>query len=306
MINLDLIQQYLEGKGIIVKELIDNNKASEKYIRTTFIQDDGFSWDTVVPYENRRTGLNLNSENKIADYLMSIKPFFQKEKMKNWIDEQRKKKIIGGPVTSLFFEVLLSLKEEIDTFPQNNNPQRRIQDIKDAGYTVASIPNARNRETSRILLPLPLAGEMGYETFTNQFKARVIRLLCGKNVFEAKQTTKKGLVIDHKFSEIRWDEDTKSDNSMSMTDEEILQKFQLLDNQRNLQKREVCRICYQEGKRGVIYGIPYFYEGTEMWDSNIPTKGKNAEKGCIGCAWYDIERWRKELLKELRIDVDCK
>lgn len=65
------------------------------------------------------------------------------------------------------------------------------------------------------------------------------------------------------------------------------------------QKREVCRNCYQTGKRGIIYGIPFFYEGTANWDTSIPKKGKDAEKGCIGCAWYDIERWRRELLKAL-------
>lgn len=52
-----------------------------------------------------------------------------------------------------------------------------------------------------------------------------------------------------------------------MTDEEIIQKFQLLDNQRNQQKREICRKCFQEGIRGTIYGINYFYEGTEVWDT---------------------------------------
>lgn len=35
------------------------------------------------------------------------------------------------------------------------------------------------------------------------------------------------------------------------------------------------------------------------WDPNIPTKGKEAEAGCIGCPWYDIERWRKEVIKKL-------
>lgn len=140
---------------------------------------------------------------------------------------------------------------------------------------------------------------MGYETFTSQFKARVIRLLNGINAFEARPTTVKGLIPDHKFSEVRWDEETKADNSMNMTDEEIIEKFQLLDNQRNQQKREVCRNCFQTGVRGVIYGIPFFYEGEENWDKTIPAVGKVAEKGCVGCAWYDIERWRSELIKQI-------
>jgi len=149
------------------------------------------------------------------------------------------------------------------------------------------------------LLPIPLHAEMRYENFTPQFKARVIRLLKERNAFEARVTAKKALIPDHKFSEVRWDEKTKAENPMTMTDEEIIQKFQLLDNQRNQQKREICRKCFQEKIRGTIYGINYFYKGNEKWDSSIPEKGKAAEKGCEGCAWYDLERWRKELNKKL-------
>jgi hypothetical protein len=101
---------------------------------------------------------------------------------------------------------------------------------------------------------------------------------------------------DHKFSEIRWGSDTKGINPDNMPDGEIKAKFQLLSNQRNQQKREVCRNCYHTGKRGVMYGIPFFYEGTDEWDKNIPKSGKEAERGCVGCAWYDIAEWRKRLI----------
>lgn len=85
-----------------------------------------------------------------------------------------------------------------------------------------------------------------------------------------------------------------------MSDEEIRAKFQLMTNQRNQQKREVCRTCFQTGKRGVIFGIPYFYAGGPEWDERIPQKGKAAEEGCIGCPWYDIELWRQELLRHIK------
>ena len=92
---------------------------------------------------------------------------------------------------------------------------------------------------------------------------------------------------------------------MDMTDTEIVRKFQLLDNQRNQQKREVCRKCFQQGIRGTIYGIKYFYQGNEKWDSKIPAKGKAAEKGCIGCPWYDIEYWRAMLNNIPKIPGVC-
>ncbi len=299
--NIDLLIKYLNGTNITVREFIENNKASENYVRTTFVQEDGFSWNTVVPYVDRRAGLNIKTEKELAEYLVSIKPYFQKDAMTYWKRQEVKRGRIGGSVTPLFFDVLLSFKEEFENFPINPNSARRIQDIKDAGYTIASIPRPGGlKGYNRILLPLPLHSEMGYEAFTPQFKARVIRLLGGRNAFEARVTTKKALIPDHKFSEVRWDEETRAKNSMEMSDEEIIQKFQLLDNQRNQQKREICRRCFQEGVRGTIYGIHYFYKGDENWNPNIPKVGKAAEMGCIGCPWYDIEQWRNMLNKHIK------
>lgn len=298
--NIDTLQNLLKNDNIIVTEFIANNKASEKYVRTTFTQDNGFVWNSIVPYVYRRTGLDIKDENQLASYLRSIKKYFQKEKMQRWKEKELKRGLIGGSVTPLFFNVLLSFKEEFDNLPSNPNSARRIQDIKDAGYTIASVPRPYGlKGYNRILLPLPLYTEMKYETFSPQFKSRVIRLLKARNAFEAKITKKTALIPDHKFSEVRWDPKTKEENSMEMTDEEIIQKFQLLDNQRNQQKREICRRCYQEGKRGTIYGIKYFYKGNENWDPQIPKVGKAAEQGCKGCPWYDIDFWRNKLNQEL-------
>ena len=298
--NVLVLQSYLANDGIKVYDVIENNKASEVYVKTRFIQSDGFKWDTYVPFVDRRAGLDIKTEEELADYLKSLKQYFTPEAMENWRKTELERGLIGGDVTPLFFNVLLSFKEEFDNFPMNPNSARRIQDIKDAGYTLASVPRPKGlKGYNRILLPIPLHAEMGYETFTPQFKARVIRLLNERNAFEARVTAKKALIPDHKFSEVRWDDETKAENSMDMTDAEIIQKFQLLDNQRNQQKREVCRRCYQEKIRGTIYGIKYFYKGTERWDPAIPEKGKAAEKGCEGCPWYDIEKWRTMLNQEL-------
>ena len=68
-LSLEEIRHYLEGSNINVFVFLDNTKASEFYIRTQFIQDDDFSWTTIVPYIYRRTGLELKNEKDIADYL---------------------------------------------------------------------------------------------------------------------------------------------------------------------------------------------------------------------------------------------
>ena len=298
--DLEKLHPLLKDIGISVSKIIENNKASEVYVKTKFVQSNGFEWETYVPYVDRRAGLNIETEQDLAEYLKSLKQYFTKEAMEKWRQTEKARGLIRGDVTPDFFDILLSFKEELERFPPNRNPARRIQDIKDAGYTIASVPRQNGRGYNRILLPIPLHTEMGYETFTPQFKARVIRLLKERNAFEARTTAKKALIPDHKFSEVRWDEETKDENPMDMTDDEIIQKFQLLDNQRNQQKREICRKCYQEGVRGTIYGIDYFYKGTKQWDKNIPTKGKAAEKGCEGCPWYDIEEWRNRLNKALK------
>lgn len=298
--NIEKLQELLDD-GIRVYETITNNKASEEYVKTKFVQLDGFEWDTYVPFIDRRAGLNIVTEEELAEYLVSLKPYFTKKAMAKWRKHEIEKGLITGSVTPDFFKVLLSFKLEYENFPANTNPARRIQDIKDAGYTVASVRRGKGlKGVCRILLPIPLHAEMKYETFTKQFKARVVRLLKERNAFEAKETNRRALIPDHKFSEVRWDKDTKGENPMDMSDEEIVEKFQLLDNQRNQQKREVCRRCFQEGVRGTIYGIDYFYKGGSHWDETIPIKGKEAEKGCLGCPWYDIEKWREHLNNELK------
>lgn len=318
-LSLDNIQKHLKGTNITVIEFLDNTKASEFYVRTEFVQDDGFSWTTIIPYEYRRTGLKLQKEEDIAEYLKSIKKYFTREWMKSWVEKEKaecladieakekqnaEKVRLGKKATEIVTPYVLlplfSLKEcnNKTELPTNPNLQRRLQDLKDGGYIIPIVQYGREKTTST-LLPFPKHKETGYETFTKQFKARVIRLLKHRNAFEARVTSTKSLIPDHKFSEVRWDDETKAENPMEMTDEQIIQKFQLLDNQRNQQKREVCRKCYQEGIRGTIYGINYFYKGTKRWDPNIPTTGKAAENGCIGCPWYDIEMWRKMLNKKL-------
>lgn len=150
------------------------------------------------------------------------------------------------------------------------------------------------------MIPLKRGGITGYETWSPQLLKRILKVLDNYDSFEAKQI-QNGLLPDHKFPEIRWDEDTQRSSLEELTDEEIRHDFQLLNNQRNQQKREVCRSCAQTGQRGLIYGINFFYKGTNFWDTSIIEKGKEAEKGCVGCPWYDIEIWRAELLQKLTI-----
>jgi len=162
---------------------------------------------------------------------------------------------------------------------------------------INSCPNFLDHytDTHILLVPIPKGGTTGYEVMSSVFKANAISVLNTINAYELSSANKNGLIPDHKFPEIRWDEETRAENSEEMSNYEIKEKFQLLDNQRNQQKREVCRKCFQSGKRGIIFGLKYYYSGNENWPMDIPPVGKEAENGCIGCGWYDIMKWRDSL-----------
>lgn len=288
-----------------------NTKASERYVHVKFIYPDiDKEWDGWVPIEYRRTGINISDEDteSLEKYLNSIYEQMHPSKYSEWKKKQDKLwESTRSVETKEIFNILSDGKWHCRNCDISNpNFARRIQDLKEMGYTLATHVNYKcpvcgnNRSTNLILLPInrvELAGN-GYETWSPALRKRIIKVLGGVDVYE--NTLNQHCLPDHKFSEIRWDDETKAENPDTMTDEEIRAKFQLLSNQRNQQKREVCRNCFQTGNRGTIFGITYFYEGGSKWDETIPKKGKNAEKGCIGCPWYDIETWRKKVIEKLQ------
>ncbi|MFZ1418426.1 MAG: hypothetical protein WAS93_08815 [Burkholderiaceae bacterium] len=293
---------------IIKKDIRYHLKASEKYIDVVFQYDNTPEYDTSVPIEYRRTGTQIEDQN-IDTYLSQVYENVNPSGWKPWLKEQEafwntkpragKTKAFFDTLTKNFTWCCVSC-----TLPQNPNWARRIQDIKEFGYTLATNTNrfckvCQQNTTQIIILPIKRGGITGYETWTPKLRMRIVRLLDSIDAFEAKKTRSEGLLPDHKFPEIRWDSDTKRECLEALSDLDILNDFQLLTNQRNQQKREVCRKCFQTGKRGIIYGISFFYKGTEHWDQSIPKSGKMAEKGCDGCGWYDINTWRSELNKRL-------
>ena len=100
------------------------------------------------------------------------------------------------------------------------------------------------------------------------------------------------LEIDHKFPQIRWRSD-EEENKVTMSEEEIKNKFILLTRSNNLLKSRFCERCVKTGKRGYFPGIYFWYEG----DEDYRGEDKYDEKGCVGCFWYDPYKWREELNK---------
>ncbi len=308
-ISMDYILS--DGITIIETERKKHSKASEEYIHVEFSYQDQ-TWDGWVPVEYRRTGVSIksNDTDKLIVYLNKVYGQMNPINFQSWLKKQEKfwaEEKPNAKTTKEFFDSLIQGGWQCVecTLPKNPNWARRVQDLKEFGYTIATdtkryCPICKANKTHLILLPIERGSVdgNGYETWSPKLRKRIIRVLGGIDVYEG--TVSPHVLPDHKFSEIRWDEDTKEENPDDMTDDEIKAKFQLLTNQRNQQKREICRTCFQTGHRGEIYGIPYYYEGTNIWDATIPLKGKEAEKGCIGCPWYDIAAWKQHLQDELK------
>lgn len=306
MMDLAKLVALITNPNIKVEGLEGHTKASELYVVVTFIYENGkYTWSGLIPYYYRRTGTFIESEEELAEYLEKIYPNFSQLALRNWVEQEEKhwnENLSTKNVTKPFFERLLNLGWNSVRYdlPSNPNWARRIQDIKELGYTITTatamkVKDRDENDTHVRLLPIPRGNPTGYEVFSDKLRMRIIKALQSTNVYELSSANKAGLLPDHKFPEIRWDDSTRAENPETMSDEEIRAKFQLLDNQRNQQKREVCRNCFQTGKRGIVYGIKFYYDGEENWPQNIPKVGAEAEKGCVGCGWYDLQEWRKKL-----------
>ncbi|MDI9333199.1 MAG: hypothetical protein QM533_02360 [Cytophagales bacterium] len=294
--------------SIIKRELRSHSKASERYIDVEFCYPNAQNYATSIPLKYRRTGTDIPDDG-IDTYLAKVHQDVHPMKRTKWEEEQKSfwKTKPNALVTKPFFDALVKNYEWCCVscaLPKNSNPARRIQDLKEFGYTLATVnrycSTCKKPTTHYMLVPLARGGIMGYETWTLAMRTRIIKLLGSFDAYEAKKAPKEELLPDHKFPEIRWDKNTKRDSLESLSDDDITRDFQLLSNQRNQQKREVCRNCYQTGERGTIYGITFFYNGGILWDAKLPQNGKDAEHGCKGCGWYDIKAWRNALLERLK------
>lgn len=290
---------------------IINTKAVEEYVHVKFSYPEvQKEWDGWVPVMYRRTGVHIlaNEQKKLEEYLNTVYMQIHPSLYSEWLKQQEEWwNTTRSTETRKIFDLLKDGRWHCRNCEITNpNFARRIQDLKEMGYTIAThinyhCPVCQNHRSTRLLL-LPIAkvrlAGNGYETWSKALRKRIINVLGSIDVYENRFN--EHCLPDHKFSEIRWGNDTKGENPENMSDDEIRAKFQLLTNQRNQQKREMCRKCFITGKRGVIFGISYYYAGNEYWDKSIPPTGKAAERGCIGCPWYDIEAWRNHLLAALK------
>ena len=182
----------------------------------------------------------------------------------------------------------------------NDQPAARIRDIKKKGYIVATktfcCSSCGRSQYHDILLPFNIESRVRGELrkpISNRMKERIISVLNKVDVFWDVHKSSGPFVIDHKFPSQRWSE-PETDND-KLSDEGIVRKFQLLDNQTNMLKSRKCDQCVNSGERPSFLGVHWFYSGSSKWVAS-----QEEGSGCYGCPWYDIEKWRQELNKKLK------
>lgn len=151
-----------------------------------------------------------------------------------------------------------------------------------------------DRWTGEFKVSNPAAG------LSRKLQSKILKYYNYIDSIEQRKRAVHELVIDHRFPMERWG-GAEEGNLTNMTNDDIQEKFQLLkkdfSGNHNLLKSRACERCIATGKRGYPIGIKFYYKGDENWDNEYPISGPDAEKGCVGCGWYDINMWRKALNK---------
>lgn len=122
-----------------------HSKASEKYVDVTFSYDNGLYFNTSVPIQYRRTGIDIPEDdlNQIRDYLIKVYNEVNPNNWENWKKEQAdfwKAKPKADTTKSFFDKLTEDFEYKCVNCQLSNNPNwaRRIQDLKEFGYTIAT------------------------------------------------------------------------------------------------------------------------------------------------------------------------
>lgn len=179
-----------------------------------------------------------------------------------------------------------------------SQPAATIRDLRRKGYEVLSAAQKGGDEPARYCnvckrktthyklakLEITLAPKVR-AGLPNRLKSRLLRIYDQREALTRRKRHPKDLTVDHRIPAIRWKEKEKEWGPM-ISDKELIKTFQLLTNEDNLWKSRMCETCKQTGKRQPFLNIHYFYEGN---------KNYNEKLGCVGCGWYNPEKWREKL-----------
>ena len=252
-------------------------------------------YDYDLYFDNIETEEEINSRQDLVDYFLSKYEELSPDKVEVWKTDVESKFKSDTQEDKLFRVLFENLNEKVascNALPDNTNPQKQVQNLREKGLCVIT-ECERGVTYIRLLEGIRTYG-FESEKIPEEIRMRTLRLFSNIDALSGNQLPSDRLIIEHKFPEERW-KGRPAENNINMTDEEIKNKFQLLTSQYNQIKREACKKCARFRKRQAPFNITYFYEGDEEWSCDYEF-GPEAEDGCIGCGWYDVVKWKKSLI----------
>ncbi len=287
---------YSNGHDVYIK-IIFKDTMAEYYIPIMLPRRD----PSLNYYEDIKNDI-LSEE--LYSYTDSCAEKLLPENVKKWKINTLNKNKLNNSNQGKFLRLLINNKQVCSSChlaPLTNNPQKPIQFLRDLGYVISTHRSVfcykcKKNQVHYILTPVLTTDKNNYELISEKLKERICEAFNYTDAYtEIYNPSPKAFIADHKFPEDRWDDKTAGKNSDDMSDRDIRTKFQLLSTQINLHKQRQCAACIATKKRGYPYGIKYYYSGGENWDTRYPERGVAAEQGCVGCGWYDILEWKKQL-----------
>lgn len=288
-------------RGVKVTGFFDHTKAAERYVILS-ICDGHSTREWYLPYCYRRADVRIDTVAELVDYVIKCIPLLTSEHTSAYKTELKKSLVsLFGKKSNVTLPIFRELLENCGEWVWNkrftsSNPQRRIQGIKEMGFTLAT--KMTDKKTFHMLLPFERVTAPTYETISPRVRKAIFKALGGVDAYTGRPASLSALP-DHKFPEVRWLAGVEESNE-GLSDAMVRVKFQLVPERVNQAKREVCRRCFQTGVRGKFNGIDFFYHGDEKWPADVPKTGAAAKVGCHGCFWFDMVAWRAALNKVIR------
>ena len=294
-----LINNFVIGDEFIAEKTND-------VFKEVVFKYDRYTWEGVLPKSLEKQGIELSDEQinaKLPEYYEVLNP----KNRKAWIDESNKswkKEDQTYNVLKALFKGEWECRVHGPVPKVNPQPAARLKALKTRGYIIGSkrksCAECGGKPMHDILVMLPM-GEERFENgnemrtaMSDTLKERIKSILGMTEACFAVKRSSRELIIDHKFPSQRW-MSPESANPNDMSEDDIRKKFQLLSNQTNMWKSRYCDRCVKTSKRGEFMGIAWYFKGDENWAP--VTKGD--ENGCVGCPWYDLIKWKEELIKSL-------
>lgn len=298
------------GKNITTYTIYQVDKMPDMFLEVEFSYPRSMPLKTCIPIYEKYQGIDLVQAEKedVEEWIQQCYEDMNPSNANTWNKNEEAYWLLheGANQAKPLFDVLnyenkyhqteWLCRQCTDTSKVNSQAASRIRALKkDHGYHIASkdmyceVCGKITKHDLLLRIPRKRGESQTRYTISNSLKKRIKELFNYTDAcFDEKcPEATRTLIIDHKFPATRWAVG-ETHNYITMTDDEIKAKFQLLTQQTNLQKDRYCFRCLNEKIRGDFFGIKWYPEGNEKWNGS----NNSDENGCVGCPWYDLNEWK--------------